>query len=750
MNKPDPALTTSGSDDRFIDLLAERISNNLSADHEGADDESASIDLRAIWSAAYRNRWLIVVVVAASLALGMASILLTTPTYRAEATVQIDQQTAKVLGTEDTEPVLPAQEADRFLQTQVDIIKSRALASRVADELRLDGNDSFLHAMGAKPLASDASDFEVKEQTLAVLADKLHVTLPRNSRVVAIGIDSRNPALAARIANSYADNFISSNLQRRFDTSAYSRDFLQKQLVSTKTKLEESERALIDYSRSAGLIDASNGVPTAQNATATGPRSLTTSNLVHLNQAYSEARSNRIAKQQRWELARRTALMSLPEVLGNPTMQQLSQKRAEAQAQYEQDLQRYRDGHPVVIQGKAKLAELDRQIGLLAASIRDSIREQYDVALRQEQSLAGNVGQLKGETLAEQDRSVRYNILKREVDTNRELYDGLLQRYKEVGAQAGVTTNNIAMVDRADPPLKPVSPRPLINMSLAAVLGFGVAFLLVFVRERFDDAIRAPDDVDRKLHLPLLGVVPLVSGNTSLIEALRDPRSAIAEAHQAVRSSVELSSIGGMPRTLLLTSSRQSEGKSTTAYALASDLAAAGQRILLIDADMRKPSLHRLLGLPNTAGLSNLLARQKAISDVVQNAGTAGLQFIASGPLPPSPAQLLASNALPDLLSNLVESYDCIILDGPPVLGLADAPRLAATVEGTVFVVEANGAHRGQAKSALRRLLRARANSIGAVLTKFDSKKSGFGEAYGYYYYSYSAASPLGSAAQAS
>jgi capsular exopolysaccharide synthesis family protein len=704
--------------------------------------------LRAIWSAAYRNRWLILGVLAASLVLGVASILLTTPTYRAEATVQIDQRTAKVLGTEDTEPVLQAAEADRFLQTQVDIIKSRELASRVTEDLQLNGNPSFLKAMGAKPLPAEISPSEIKEQTFAILSDKLKVILPRNSRIVAIAVDSRDPALAAKLANSYADNFITSNLQRRFDTSAYSRDFLQKQLAMTKAKLEESERALIEYSRSAGLIDASNGAASLPNGVAAGPKSLTTSNLVQLNQAFSEARSNRIANQQRWEQAQGTALMSLPEVLANPTIQQLTQKRAEAQAEFEQALQRYKDGHPLVIQAKANIVELERQIASLAASIRNSIREQYEVALRQEQSLGVNVGALKTETLAEQDRSVRYNILKREVDTNRELYDGLLQRYKEVGAEAGVTTNNVSIVDRADPPIKPVSPRPLINMALTTLFGLGFALLLVFVRERFDDAIRVPDDVDRKLHLPLLGVVPLASGNQTVTDSIADPRSAISEAYQTVRSSIELSSNEGVPRTLLLTSSHASEGKSTTAYALARDLAAAGQRVLLIDADMRKPSLHWFLGLPNLAGLSNVLARQKGLVDIIQNTGVPGLQFIASGPLPPSPAHLLATNVLSDLLATLVERYDAIIVDAPPVLGLADAPRLASSVEAVVFVVAASGAHRGQAKAALRRLFGGRANLIGAVLTKFDSKKSGFGDAYGYYSYEYSANSPQRLAAE--
>ncbi|MFC7537248.1 GumC family protein [Sphingomonas sp. GCM10030256] len=730
MNKADRALSAA-SDDRLIALLADRVSERVKADYEVVEEQDG-IDLRAIWSALYRNRWLILAVIGLALAAGVASILLTTPTYRAATTVQIEQQSAKILGTEDLEPVPSAQEAERFLQTQVDIIKSRALADQVVDELRLAGKPDFLAAQGAKPLKTGKDGAkEKREQALALLEDSLTVTLPRNSRVVSIAVESRDPTLAASVANAYASNFISSNLQRRFDTSSYSREFLQKQLALTKAKLEESERSLIAYSRSAGLIDASAGA--SGSAAEVGPRSLTTANLVQLNQSFAQARSARLEKEQRWNQAQATPLMSLPEVLSNPTVQQLTQRRAEAEATYSEELKRRRAEHPTVVQAKANIGELDRQIATLANSIRNSIREQYQVALRQEQALAGNVSQLKGATLAEQDRGVRYNILKREVDTNRELYDGLLQRYKEVGAQAGVTNNNISIVDKAEAPSTPVRPRPAINMALAGLAGLALAFLLVFAREKFDDAVRAPDDVEAKLHLPLLGVVPLVNKGADVRAQLRDPRSSVAEAQQSVRSSIELASADGVPPTLLLTSSRPSEGKSTTAFALARDFAAAGQHVLLVDADLRKPSVHRILGLPNKAGLSNVLARQMGLEQVIQPTDQPGLMFLSSGPLPPSPAQLLATNLLGELFTTLQARFDVVIIDGPPVLGLADAPRLAAAAQGVLFVIEANGAHRGAAKSALARLRGGGARMIGAVLTKFDARKIGYGE-YGYGY----------------
>jgi capsular exopolysaccharide synthesis family protein len=483
------------------------------------------------------------------------------------------------------------------------------------------------------------------------------------------------------------------------------------------------------------LIDASAG--SAGEAGAAGPRSLTTSNLVQINQAYSAAKAARVQAQQRWAQAQSTALMSLPEVLSNPTIQQLTQRRAEAEATYQEELQRRLPEHPAVKQAAANIEELNQQIAALATSIRSSLRNQYRVASRQEAALAGNVVQLKGETLAEQDRGVQYNILQREVETNRQLYDGLLQRFKEISAAAGITPNNVSVIDPAEAPTTPVSPRPALNTAAGGAAGLLLALLLAFLRERYDDSVRAPEDVREKLDMPLIGVIPLIKDGANPRAELENARSDLSEAHYSVRTSLELSA-GGVPATLLLTSSRQSEGKSTTAYGIAKDFAASGLRVLLIDGDLRKPSLHRLLRAENELGFANVLARGCNPEEAIQSTTYDNLYFLPSGPLPPSPGALLATTYVQEVFAHLSASYDLVIVDGPPVLGLADAPRLASLTEGTIFVVEANAAHRGQAKAALRRLRDINARLIGVILTKFDAKKVGYGEDYGYSYsYSY-------------
>jgi succinoglycan biosynthesis transport protein ExoP len=429
--------------------------------------------------------------------------------------------------------------------------------------------------------------------------------------------------------------------------------------------------------------------------------------------------------------------MSLPEVLGNETIQRLSQKRAEELANLSEIRRRLKPDHPVVIQATAEIATLDQQIGQLAEGIRRSIQNQYQAAERQHAALAQQVSTLKGATLAEQDRSVRYNILQREVDTNRQLYESLLQRYKEVSAEAGITSNNVTNVDNAEPPRRPTSPRPLLNLVLALAAGIGFAALYAFGRDYLDDTIRDPQDVEEKLRIPLLGVVPDSHGEAPLA-LLGDPKSELSEAYHAIRASIELSSNQGPPRSILVTGSGKSEGKSTTSFALARDFAALGRRVLLVDADLRRPSLHRALGLPlPEEGLSTVLARITDPRAAILDTDTGGMRFLPSGRLPPDPATLFAGTAMLDLLDALRSDFDVVVVDGPPVLALADATQLAAAAQATVFVAEAAGSHFGQARNAVSRLLRANANVIGCAVTKYDPKKAGHGQSYNYYRYDY-------------
>jgi len=704
--------------------------------------------LRGLWSTFYRNRLLIAAIVAAAMLAGLGITMLMTPKYQATASIQIDQQSANVLGDNSQQSVQQAdawQDVDRFLQTQVDVMQSRALALMVMQDLNLAGNDDFVRSMGAKPADKPEGALSLvdtkQEQILKILSTKLKVDLPRNSRVVGISFTSPDPRLAARIANAFAADFMMFNMKRKFGSSTYARNFLEGQLNDTRVKLESSERALLDYARGANLLDVSGGIAAGTDSStgSSTPRSLTTSNLVELNDAYAQAQAARVQTQQHWQQAQVASPLQLQEVLTNPAIMQLSQLKAQAQAAYQQDLQRHKPDYPQMQQAAAHIAELDRQINAMADSIRSSIKEQYLTAMKQEQALAGQVNGLKSSTQNEQSRSVEYNILKRTVDTNRAMYDSLLQRYAEVSAQAGVAANNISQVDIADTPVKPVSPRPLINLTLAGLFGLIVAAGFVLLRDKFDDSIRTPEDVPTKLGLTFLNATPLLDENTTPQEALDDPRSALSEAYAALRVAIELGHKGGAPRTLSITSTRQSEGKSTTAFAIARNFARIGKRVVLIDSDLRKPSLHRMANAHNNKGFSNLLAGIAGIEETLQPSDIATMSLIAAGPLPPNPAELLSGPKLSELITELSKRFDIVVVDAPPVLGLADTILIGAATDATLFVIEANGSHHGHAKAAVRRLLSSGVTMIGALLSKYDARKIGYGYGYGYNYtYAYS------------
>jgi len=691
------------------------------------DRPAARIDFAAIWSALYRSRALIAALMAAALLAGVGSILIAQKSYRAQASVQIDPQSARVLDTQDAEPVFSGPEVERLIRTQAEILRTRALAQSVAQAMSLSLDDDILTdgaPAGSPPAAA----------VVEAVQENLDTEILPNSRLVRISFEHRDPALAAAIANGFADELLKANLRRKVDTSAYSGQFLETRLAEAKRRLEDAERAAIAYARSAQLIDASAGAARGER---TGPSSLTTSSLVELNLAYSAARSARVAAEQKWRQLQSAGAMSLPEVLGNGAIQQMTQRRAELQSQYQDELEHRREDHPSVRQLAARIAETNRQIGGLAGSVRSSIRDQYLVAQRQEAALLANVAQLKSATLDEQDRGVRYTILRRDVDTSRQLYDGLLQRFKEVSAAAGISSNNISIVDRAWPPSDPVSPRVPVNMVLAFLVGLALSLIAVFVREMVVDRIRDPEDVIRKLKLAVLGIIPALPKGKNPLQALRDPRSPISEAHNSLQTSLQFASPHGAPASILVTSSRPSEGKSTSALAIAIGFALEGKSVLLVDADLRRPTLHASLKLNNAIGLVHLLTGKKAVDEAVQKTGLANLSFIASGPVPPSPAELLAGPRLNSVLAELNRAYEMVIIDGPPVLGLADAPRLAAAAAGTIFVVRSDGIQGRAAQRALARLTAGRAMILGAVLTRYDASKSGLASEYDEEYYAY-------------
>jgi capsular exopolysaccharide synthesis family protein len=542
------------------------------------------------------------------------------------------------------------------------------------------------------------------------------------------------------IANTYVSEFIQFNLQRKFESSSYARDFLANQLVEVKKKLEDSERDLNAYSRSAGLIrmtvaPAGNTVNTNSATQQSG--SVTTSSLIQVNQAANEAKARRIAIEERWNAISHGPLMSTTEVVTNQGIQQLLSQKSVIVSTLEQDKARHLSDYPTVRAEEAQLAAINNQIQNAATSIRNAVKSEYTAAVAAESDLNAQVNGLKSETLNEQDRTVRYGLLAREVDTNREVYDALLQRYKELNASAGISASNIWIIDAAVPPLKASTPDLLKNSVIGFVLALIITATVVVIKDQFDDSIRIPEEIESKLKLTLMGVVPQTTGE--LVDQMADPKSSFTEAYNSIRGSMLFATSHGLPRSFMVTSAQPGEGKTTTSFALSTALARAGKRVVLIDGDLRRPALHRWVNEDNEQGLSTLLISDASVVSAARPTATANLFVIPAGPIPPSPTEMLSSPRMVEVMREASEVFDVVIIDSAPVLGLADAPMIAAMTEGILFVVEADRTRHGSLKGALRRLVSVRKPIFGAVLTKFDPFKGSnrYGSYYGYEYYQY-------------
>ena len=703
--------------------------------------ENPAFDLAVYWGLVLKHRFLIIGSMIVALAIGLTITLLMTPIYSATTTLQIDREAARVLNSEDEAPRESLMQGEEFFQTQYGLLRSRSLAERVVESLGLARTDQNLQSLGIDPSSISGGTAAEKtvvrrEAVLRAVRENLNVNPVRGSRLVAVSFNSPDPAFAARVANAFAENFIQSNLDRKFESSTYARDFLEERLSQTKTRLEEAERQLVVYAANQQIIIL-DGAANQDGSSSGSGESLASRNLTALNASLAAATAARVAAEERWREARSAPLLSISEVLQNPSIQRLTEERAKLNSEYQQKSSTYQPEYPEMVRLKAQIDETDGQIQTIATNIRASIQSAYVVAANQEQALQRRVTGLTGDVVDLRDRSIQYNILQRELDTTRTLYEGLLQRYKEVGVAGGLTTNNISIIDQARPPARPTEPKLIVNIALALLIGFGFAIVAALIIEALDETLATPDDVEQKLGQPVLAVIPLLDKGLTVSDAFAEVRSGFSEAYYSLRMALQFSTAQGTPSSLLITSARAAEGKSTTSYATALNLARVGRRVLLVDGDLRNPSMHRTMGLANANGMSNLLSNSGDLRSVIQPTHQDNLYFIGSGPLPPNPAELWATDALQAFLRNATQEFDHVIIDGPPVLGFADAPLLASAAAGTLMVLESRGTRRGQARGAIKRLRMGNIRLLGIVLTKFNAKRTtyaGYDYAYDYNY----------------
>ncbi len=693
-------------------------------------------DFSFILAVIRRNRWLILGIIALGIAAALIATLLATPQYTAQVSIQVNESSQRVLGNEDAPAKDNSWNYERFLNTEIDVLTSYALAERVENALDLSENTRFFNAFGMQGDAISTDDQQREKDAIALVQRNLKVNIPRNTRIIPVTFTSADAGISAQIVNSFAEQFIQSDLKRKFDSTAYARDFVSDQLAEAKERLARSEQDLNSYARDAGLIRLAD--PTADEDSAAGGGSITTASLIQVNEAANSARAARIAAETRWQSIANAPLFSSQPVRSDPGVSSLLGRKAALEAALAEERSRRLDDHPEVVSRRAELAQVQADLTAAANSVRRAIRSDYDAALATERQLAAQVNTLKGETLSEQDSSVQYALLAREADTNRQLYDELLQRFKQLNAAAGVSASNISIIDQARIPVEPSSPNLIFNLGIGFVLGCFIAGGAVFLRTELDDSIRVPEDVSQKLDLALLGVIPINEAGT-VEDDLSDPKTAISEAYSSLSGSLLYATPQGLAPTILITSSQPSEGKSTTCRALAKTFSRMGRRVILIDADVRRPSLHHFAGTDNSVGLTTVLTGQATLAEAVHTGGGQAFSYLTAGPTPPAPTELLASVKMQEIIDELAGQFDLVIVDSSPVLGLADAPMLSVLVDGVVFVVEAGRGRRGALKSSLRRLKTMRPNLLGAVLTKFDPKdaSNSYSSYYGYDYYSY-------------
>ena len=663
----------------------------------------------------YRQRFLLAAIVLAALLIGALITWKAPRLYTASAAVQLDQQIPQIIADEGLDPEPNVHDSDRFLQTQIDRVSSRSLAEAVAKNENIGSNAAHLAALGI----TQTAPAQRREEVIQALQGNVLTELGLNTRLAHISFTSRDPQFSADVANAYAAALIQSNLQTKEDTSTKAKEYLLGELGDAKRRLEGSERRMLAYARQADL--------TTTVVRTSGPDdqggSLRAQQLGSLSDSLAQATARRIDAEQRWSQVQSSSAMTLPEVQENRAIQDLVAQRAQAQAALQEERQRHTDNYPTVQEAAAKIGELDGQIAGVAGNIKSSFRGRYIAAAQQERQLSGKVSQVQGSAMAERERSVGYNSLKREVETNNAFYDGLLQRYKQVATAAGAPAANVRLVDHAAPPLDPSSPDVARNMALAGMSGLILALLVGSVRERTHNVIRSAEDVEQNVNLPTLGVVPRIASGRGSGTALVDPRSIQSEAYHSIAVGLQQMGPAALPRTLLITSSMAAEGKSTSALGLARSLAQMGKKVLLIDGDLRHPSLAGTLGEDDGPGLSDALSGSVKPDMVVRHLAAHGFNVVLAGENNESSVSLLSGGNLEALLDEYSADHDIVIIDGPPIMGLADAILLAGSVDAVLVVVEANRVHFAQLDLAVSRL--PPTTVVGGVVTKFDAKRAG-------------------------
>lgn len=712
---------------------------NSEYEKHNAEDE---IDLRELFLVLRRRKGTILLTTLVIFIIGFFVTLKIQPTYKATATIQIDSEdSAKVLNFDVG--ITGDSGNSEFFQTQYELLKSRALASKVIKELKLDEKKqpsdeaptiTAIILDKARDLVTwgddDRPDYQLGSYPVeSKFNTGLSITPVKKSQIVAIGYESKDPQFATDAANAVAENFIVMTKERRMKASESAQKFVEKELKEAKAALEKAEQELADYAKKASIIQTGD-----ENS-----QSLLSQVTTELNLASAQAEASRIEAEALFRQVQGSQGAS--NALNSPAVQQHKSNLAQLQHDYDQNLQTYKPGHPKmrtlergIRQAKQRL---NREITANLSATRNLLESKYEAAKKMEKELKSKLDIQKAGLLNQRDKGIQYQSLLQKVIIKRKVNEGLLLRATEIKIASGVVTSNIAIVDPAILPYAAQKPNIKLNLALSSVLGLFMGVVIAFLLEFMDDRVKSSEELKRILGLAILGITPEVKGKDPIVHSLataKQPTSALAEAFRSLRTNLLFSSVEGVPKVVALTSAMPSEGKSSSCINLAAAFAQASNSVLIVDADMRKPTVHKRLKLDNSQGLSNYLTRQSEMGDVIQETIIEGVSAITAGPLSPNPSELLSGPRIEDVFKLAPHQFDIVILDCPPVMGLADALVLANKANATILVSAFGQTSKRAIQDAHERLKQARANLIGAVFTKV---KSGGGYGYSYEYSTY-------------
>ncbi|MEO7133435.1 MAG: polysaccharide biosynthesis tyrosine autokinase [Vicinamibacterales bacterium] len=713
-------------------------------------------------SVLYKYRWATMAVFALVVGWVMVDSYTRIPAYRAQARILIEDPNADIATPSEIARNVTLADPDMYLQTQLRIMRGRDLAERVAAKLDM-GNAPEFNGQGPKPtqlavgialvkyyaawpyrmITSTQADVPALTTILNpveakgypdVLITRLGVGQVRGSQLVDITFDSADPEFAAQAANALAEEYVAHNLSLKVESLEKSAEWLTGEVQKQAELMRQSDMGLAHYkeTQDAGALDSNQNIVVAR--------------LTSANEAATKARLERIQKEGLWRQIEGAGndIDSISSVLNNPQIQSLRTAINQAQQDQARLAERYGDKHPDYQKALTALANSERQLQEETRKARQNAKSEYEAAAVQEREMQGQLNESKGQATALGRKGVDYAVLLREAESNRTVYNQLLTREKELRVVANSRTNNVRVVDKALPPGAPSSPNHRRDWAYAVALGISLGLGIAFGIDYLDDTVKTPDDITRRLKLKFLGLVPIVAGERHPLISGPVPHD-FGEAYRSIRTALAAQLPGNGARIIAVASSQPLEGKTTTAVNIAMALAVGGARVLLIDADMRRPSVHKALRMTNDRGLSQLLAGQARMREVVQRTHDPNLLTITAGRTPANPSELLASDRMRALLSGLETGpFDWIIIDTPPVLAVTDAVILAPLVGAVTFVIGAEMTRWRLAERAVETLLSSNPRQVLAVLNKvnFGRNKYYYSRYYGHQYKNYYAESP--------